>query len=596
MATEQAKLIIRGENHTDAAFRQVKSQMSQLDSASQKLTRTLGGLGLGLSLGLIIRQISADVIEAEQSEARLAATLKATGNVTGYTTKQLEALNDQLVKTSSFDDEGIRNAQAQLVKFGNISGDVFRRSIVLSADYASLLATDLPNAAQQLGRALTAPAVGLTFLERNVGKFSDATHTAITNLLQLGDVAGAQALILDELDKRIGGTAQTMNAGLTKATSDLKKSWDDMLEAIGRTGPVIGSAGSGGVLGFLTKVEKAVESIAKHGDMLTLIFKGQNPLLQTPQTAINSPAVAAAQQREQADQALAQANAKAAAEKAKIDANSKAAEDELTQTMTWFDAWLASAKQQEEDLRIGKIVGFSEEVSRANKEAIDELDKLKQKLDEVSKAEDAAFLQQAKQAADMAAMSQAREDEFNSQAALDAQLNKTSDSAKKQTDIMKEMGYVTSSAFEDAALNGGSFSDIMKGLEQDILRVFLRMVVLKPLIESLFGGGASGAPGLLSGLFHFAHGGSFTVGGSGGTDSSLVAFKATPGETVSVSRPDEVGSGSGTIVIQQSINVDARSDISSVRAAVAAGGQAIRNQLMREARSGGGFARAVGKA
>lgn len=43
----------------------------------------------------------------------------------------------------------------------------------------------------------------------------------------------------------------------------------------------------------------------------------------------------------------------------------------------------------------------------------------------------------------------------------------------------------------------------------------------------------------------FASGGSFVVGGSGGTDSETVAFKATPGETVTVTTPgQEVDSGS----------------------------------------------------
>jgi hypothetical protein len=53
-------------------------------------------------------------------------------------------------------------------------------------------------------------------------------------------------------------------------------------------------------------------------------------------------------------------------------------------------------------------------------------------------------------------------------------------------------------------------------------------------IFSLFGRGLK-LPG-------FAEGGSFTVpGGSGGTDSQVVAFKATPGEHVSVSTPEQAG-------------------------------------------------------
>ena len=38
-------------------------------------------------------------------------------------------------------------------------------------------------------------------------------------------------------------------------------------------------------------------------------------------------------------------------------------------------------------------------------------------------------------------------------------------------------------------------------------------------------------------------GGSFSVGGSGGPDSQLVAFRATPGERVDVSRPGQNRTG-----------------------------------------------------
>jgi hypothetical protein len=44
----------------------------------------------------------------------------------------------------------------------------------------------------------------------------------------------------------------------------------------------------------------------------------------------------------------------------------------------------------------------------------------------------------------------------------------------------------------------------------------------------------------------FASGGSFTVGGSGGTDSQMVSFMATPGEMVNVSTP---GQGTGNTIV-----------------------------------------------
>ncbi len=67
---------------------------------------------------------------------------------------------------------------------------------------------------------------------------------------------------------------------------------------------------------------------------------------------------------------------------------------------------------------------------------------------------------------------------------------------------------------------------------------------LGSLFGGLFGAGS---------LFGFANGGQFKVGGSGGTDSQLVAFRASPNETVTVTRPDQ-RMGGASIVINNSID------------------------------------------
>ena len=58
-------------------------------------------------------------------------------------------------------------------------------------------------------------------------------------------------------------------------------------------------------------------------------------------------------------------------------------------------------------------------------------------------------------------------------------------------------------------------------------------------LTSMFGGGGS-TPG-------FATGGSFTVGGSGGIDSQLMQFRATPGEMVNIRKPGQ-DAGGGMVV------------------------------------------------
>jgi len=128
---------------------------------------------------------------------------------------------------------------------------------------------------------------------------------------------------------------------------------------------------------------------------------------------------------------------------------------------------------------------------------------------------------------------------------------------EKTNDIARELGLTFSSAFEDAVIKGEKFSDVLRGVEQDLLRLGTRKLVTEPLFAEFDkllkgfggGGGADFIGSLLSGvggLFGFQHGGSFTVGGAGGPDSKIVAFRATPGEQVTVSPP---GQGDGGITV-----------------------------------------------
>lgn len=114
-------------------------------------------------------------------------------------------------------------------------------------------------------------------------------------------------------------------------------------------------------------------------------------------------------------------------------------------------------------------------------------------------------------------------------------------------------------AFVDAIMQAKSFKDIIRSLISDLARMAAQQA-----FRSMFGGqlawsnaagsAFNGGGGILGGigkLFGFAQGGSFQVGGSGGIDSQLVAFKASPNERVSITKPgQDMGGG---ITIHQTI-------------------------------------------
>lgn len=63
----------------------------------------------------------------------------------------------------------------------------------------------------------------------------------------------------------------------------------------------------------------------------------------------------------------------------------------------------------------------------------------------------------------------------------------------------------------------------------------------------------------------YAHGGSFTVGGPGGTDSQLIALRATPGETVTVAGKDQPGTVNASL--NNSINSTGSKTVTSITGA-----------------------------
>jgi hypothetical protein len=231
MAFESTKVIITAKDDTQQAFNSVVAGLG-------KIKNIAGGLGLAVGLNEALdfaKAVTRSTIEAEQASAKITATLKATGFSAGVTKAELDDLAESLARSTQFDDDGIRNAEAAFLKFGNIQEGVFKRGISLATDLAALMGTDIESAAQTIGKALSAPGEGTGALEKQIGKLTKAQQDSIDAFVEQGNLASAQSAILDVLQGKIGGTANEMNTGLTKSTKDLSKAWDDMLESFGKT-------------------------------------------------------------------------------------------------------------------------------------------------------------------------------------------------------------------------------------------------------------------------------------------------------------------------------------------------------------------------
>lgn len=108
----------------------------------------------------------------------------------------------------------VREVQNTLLAFENVrdtlseSTDMVDRATVASHDLAAALGTDAASAAEDVGQALQDPIDGLDDLENAGIRFSDAQKEMIANLLESGDLMGAQKVVLEELEDQFGGAAE----------------------------------------------------------------------------------------------------------------------------------------------------------------------------------------------------------------------------------------------------------------------------------------------------------------------------------------------------------------------------------------------------
>lgn len=198
-------------------------------------------VAFGVAAAAATATLVGSVKAAEKSERqmfKLEALLKSTGNASGFTAEQIDKMARAIALNTLASKRGIRDAAGILLTFKAVSGDVFERTLQLSQDMAAVMGTDAKNAALQLAKALEDPATGLTALRRSGVSFTQTEKDMITQMFQAGKTAEAQGLILDKLAGQIGGAGAGEAKGMSGAVDTLGQRWDDLMESIGKSGPL----------------------------------------------------------------------------------------------------------------------------------------------------------------------------------------------------------------------------------------------------------------------------------------------------------------------------------------------------------------------
>lgn len=211
--------------------RKLRSTLRQTSAHFADVGRSLliGGGAVAGFIGLAVKAAT----DAEKVGAQLDAVLKSTGRAAGQTRESVLSYSSELQRMTTFEDEAITSAQALLLTFTNVKGDVFKEGTKLALDMSTAMGQDLQSSIIQIGKALNDPVKGMTALTRVGVTFTEQQKEQIENLVQAGDLMGAQRIILAELSKEFGGSAAAQAETFAGKLIQLKNKGGDLLELIG---------------------------------------------------------------------------------------------------------------------------------------------------------------------------------------------------------------------------------------------------------------------------------------------------------------------------------------------------------------------------
>jgi hypothetical protein len=226
----------------------IEKELSSVDvegagkKAGSKFGKVLAGAAVA-GIGSVIAGAAAvlktgfqEAMDASAGNAQLAAGIKSTGNAANVSVKGLNDLASSIQGMSGQTDDSIVAAEGLLLTFTNIKNSktdkIFDDATLAAANMAAKMGGDASSQAVLLGKALNDPVKGISALTRVGVSFTDGQKATIKSMVEAGDVAGAQKIILKELNTEFGGAAEAAGKSLPGQMEIMKRSFEDVSQSI----------------------------------------------------------------------------------------------------------------------------------------------------------------------------------------------------------------------------------------------------------------------------------------------------------------------------------------------------------------------------
>lgn len=221
-----------GEGVEDAmkeASKESEKQLDKIGTSGDGMFKKLAGAAAGIGIGFFLKDSVQAADDSKAGFKELQSIIEATGSAAGLTADQVAGIAGDLSVKIGVDDDDIIKAQGVLLTFKNIGGDSFKRVTEDAADMAAVFGGDMSSASVQLGKALNDPVAGVSALSKVGVTFTAQQKDQIKAMVEAGDTAGAQGIILKELESQVKGAAEASATGSDK----MKVAFGELQESLG---------------------------------------------------------------------------------------------------------------------------------------------------------------------------------------------------------------------------------------------------------------------------------------------------------------------------------------------------------------------------
>ncbi len=233
MADEKLQIIIEGEDKASKPLGGIRNALGEIAKTalgflSAKIFENLGKAAVSFAKDFVD-----EASEAQAVTTQLNAVLASTKGVAGVTADAAQDLASSLARVTRFEDDTILGAENLLLTFTKIGSEIFPQATETVLNMSTALGQDLKASATMLGKALQDPVTGVSALRRVGISFSEDQQNVIAALVETGDVAAAQKLILAELETQFGNSARAAGQTFPGQLEILKNMLGDVKETLG---------------------------------------------------------------------------------------------------------------------------------------------------------------------------------------------------------------------------------------------------------------------------------------------------------------------------------------------------------------------------